>query len=241
MCFQNKLQIAALCGFLLTVTACGLLSKKDENTSPSFSSPSTTEPTIVASADPRADMVKAMRASLDAKSYRSRIATTSSNGHNNIITAEVVTPDRMHITTEMNVSGRDAVKSEVIYIGKQSYARAGDGAWQKVSMDMSDMLSQFRDPKLIDAIAQKSEVKYLGTDTLNGSPMLTYQYKIKDVLGPGKDSVSKIWVGATDNLQHQVETENDYPDPLDAGKMIHSKTTVTFFDYNADIKIESPM
>ena len=124
-------------------------------------------------------------------------------------TAEVVTPDRMHITTEMNASGREAVKSEMIYIGKQSYARAGDGAWQKDSLDMSDMFSQFRDPKLIDAIAQKAEVKYLGTDTLNGAPMLTYQYQIKDVMGSGKDSVSKIWIGAKDNLQHQVETESD--------------------------------
>ena len=29
-------------------------------------------------------------------------------------------------------------------------------------------------------------------------------------------------------------------DPLGTGKMIHSKTTVTFYDYDADIKIEPP-
>jgi len=233
----NKLQITLLCSLLLAVAACGSRSTGDSTAS----SPSTTTTApFTASADPRADMVKAMQASLDAKSYRSRIATTSSDGHNNNIMAEVVTPDRMHITMEM-ASGRGTVKREMIYIGKESYERAGDAPWQKGSLDMSDMFSQFRDPKLIDAIAQKAEVKYLGADTLDGAPMLIYQYKIKDVLGPGKDAVSKIWIGATDNLQHKVETESDYADPLNTGKTIHGKTTVTFYDYDTDIKIESPM
>jgi hypothetical protein len=60
------------------------------------------------------------------------------------------------------------------------------------------------------------------------------------VLETGKDAVSKIWIGA-DNLQHQVETESDFADPSNTGKTIHSKTTVIFYDYNTDIKIEAPM
>jgi hypothetical protein len=47
------------------------------------------------------------------------------------------------------------------------------------------------------------------------------------------------WIGATDSLLHQTESESDI-DPLGTGKMIHSKTTVTFYDYNADIQIEAP-
>ena len=194
---------------------------------------------MTASADPRADVTKAMRASLAAKSYRSRMVTSSSSGSNQTMTAEFVAPDRMRMTMEMDRPGRGTVKSERIIIGKEAYVRVGDAPWQKDPMGMGDLLSQFRDPKAIDAIAEKAEVKYLGTETLNGAPMLVYQYTIKDLLGPGKDGVSKIWIGATDSLQHQLESESDV-DPLNTGKMIHSKVTATFYDYNADIKIETP-
>jgi hypothetical protein len=220
----SKWQIPVLCCLLLAVAACSSLSKIAP---------------MAASADPRADVTKAMRASLAAKSYRSRIVTSSSSGSNQTTTAEIVAPDRMHMTMEMDRAGRGSVKSERIIIGKEAYVRRGDAPWQKDPMAMGDLLSQFRDPKLIDAIAEKAEVKYLGTDTLDGAPMLVYQYTIKDLLGPGKDGVSKIWIGATDRLQHQLVSETDV-DPLNTGKLIHSKVTGTFYDYNADIKIETP-
>ena len=222
----SKWQIPVLCGLLLAVAACSSLSTR-------------TGKSMTASADPRADVTKAMRASLAAKSYRSRMVTASSSGSNHTMTAEFVAPDRMRMTMEMDMPGSGAVKRETIIIGKETYVRVGDAPWQKDSMGMGDLISQFRDSKAIDAIAEKAQVKYLGTDTLNGAPMLVYQYTIKDLLGPGKDGVSKIWIGATDSLQHQVESESDV-DPLNTGKMIHSKVTATFYDYNADIKIETP-
>ena len=220
----SKSQIPVLCCLLLAVAACSSLSK----TAP-----------MTASADARADVTKAMRASLAAKTYRSRIVTSSSSGSNRIMTAEVVAPDRMHMTMEMDMPGRGTVKNETIVIGRETFVKAGDAPWQKNPMGMGDLLAQFRDPKAIDAIAEKAEVKYLGTDSLNGAPMLVYQYTMKDLLGPGKDGVSKVWIGATDSLQHQVESESDV-DPLNTGKMIHSKVTATFYDYDADIKIEAP-
>ena len=221
---KHQVYALALVGLLLAVAACSSLSK----ISP-----------MAASADPRADVTKAMRASLAAKSYRSRIVTSSSSGSDRTMTAEIVAPDRMRMTMEMDMPGRGTVKSERIIIGKESYVRMGDAPWQKDPLGMGDLLSQFRDPKLIDAIAEKAEVKYLGTDSLNGAPMLVYQYTMKNLLGPGKDGVSKVWIGATDSLQHQVESESDV-DPLNTGKMIHTKITATFYDYDADIKIEAP-
>jgi hypothetical protein len=214
----SKWQIPVLCCLLLAVAACSSLSK----TAP-----------MTASADPRADVTKAMRASLAAKTYRSRMVTTSSSGSNRTMTAEIVAPDRMRMTTEMDMPGRGTLKNETIIIGKETYVKAGDAPWQKNPLGMGDLLAQFRDPKAIDAIAEKAEVKYLGTDTLSGAPMLVYQYTIKDLLGPGKDGVTKIWIGAADSLQHQVESESDV-DPLNTGKMIHTKITATFYDYDAD-------
>jgi hypothetical protein len=220
----SKWQIPVLCCLLLAVAACSSLTKIAPMT---------------ASTDPRADVTKAMRASLAAKSYRSRMVSTGSSGSNRTMTAEIVAPDRMRMTAEMDMPGHGTRKNETIIIGKETYVRAGDGPWQKNPMGMGDLLAQFRDPKAIDAIAEKAEVKYLGTDTLSGAPMLIYEYTIKDLLGPGKDGVSRVWIGATDSLQHQVESESDV-DPLNTGKMIHTKITATFYDYDADIKIEAP-
>lgn len=230
----RKWQVPVLCGFLLASAACGSRLGSDGK-----SSSSTKTAPLTASADPRADVTKAMRASFEAKSYRSRMVSNSSSGSNHTMTAEFVAPDRMHMTTEIDRPGRGAVKSERVIIGKEAFLRVGGAPWQKDPMGMGDLLTQFRDPKLIDAIAGKAEVKYLGTDTLNGAPMLVYQYTIKDLLGPGKDGVTKEWIGANDSLLHQTESESDI-DPLGTGKMIHTKTTVTFFDYDADIRIEPP-
>ena len=59
----SKWQIPVLCCLLLAVAACSSLSNRDGNS-------------MTASADPRADVTKAMRASLAAKSYRSRMVTS---------------------------------------------------------------------------------------------------------------------------------------------------------------------
>jgi hypothetical protein len=79
------------------------------------------------------------------------------------VAAEVVLPDRMHVTTEAG-----SVKSEAIYIGEDSFMRANGGAWEKAGLDMSDRFAMFRDTKMIDAIAAKSEVEYLGGNHSTG-------------------------------------------------------------------------
>ena len=238
MHLQNKIQITLVCGVLLIVMGCGALSKKDgANTSPSYSN-SAKAATLTASSDPKADVVKAMRASFDAKSYRSRITTTSPSGSNQVVTAEIVAPDKMHMLQEMKTANGPAVKSERIIIGKESFVKAGDGAWQKDPMDLGDLVSQFRDPKLLEAITEKAEVKYLGTDTLNGEPMLVYLYTITNMLGPGNHGVTKNWVHAADGLLRQSESEIDLD--IGTGKRVQSKTTVSYYDYDADIRIEPP-
>ncbi len=235
----NQLQIIALSGFLLTATACSSLSKNGENT-PSSSS-TTTAPIFTASSDPRADVINAMRKNLEAKSYRMRSVTASTSGFNSSMTIEFVAPDRMHAFTETNMPGQAAARREIIYIGKVSYVKAGDAPWQKDDMGMGDLIAQMRaDPKLIDELANEVEVKYLGADTLDGVPMLMYQYSPENSDDKSKDIVSKVWIGATDNQQHQRESENDY-ESYPPGKTYHTKNTTTFYDYNADIKIEPPI
>ena len=96
-----------------------------------------------------------MRASLAAKTYRSRIISASSSGSDRTMTAEVVAPDRMHMTMQMDMPGRATVKSERIIVGKESYVKTGDAPWQIDPFGLGDLLSQLRDPKLIDEIEQR--------------------------------------------------------------------------------------
>ncbi|HKP12704.1 MAG TPA: hypothetical protein VJZ91_11355, partial [Blastocatellia bacterium] len=70
-------------------------------------------------------------------------------------------------------------------------------------------------------------------DTLDGKPMTVYQYTLRNVMGMDITSRSKAWISAADSLPHRIESETDLK-----GKT--SKATITYFDYNADIKIEPP-
>jgi hypothetical protein len=49
-----------------------------------------------------------------------------------------------------------------------------------------------------------------------------------------------MWIGATDGLQHQTESESDVESTFTAGKITHTKTIVTYYDFNADINIAPP-
>lgn len=239
MNISNKLQITILCSLFIVTFACNSISTDNGSSAPS-SQPNSTTP-LTASADPRADVEKAMRGRLAVKSYRMRKVLTMSSGLTTITSYETVNPDRMHMTTETTLPGKGTGKRETIIIGKEAYRKTGDAQWEKDEYGTADALEKMRDPKLIDAVAQKAEVKYLGTDMLEGAPMMIYQYTIKDLLGPGKDAVSKIWIGATDHLEHQMESESDIESTIKPGQITHTKTTVTYYDYNTDIKIESPM
>ncbi len=151
MRFGNKLQIVSVCGILLTVIGCGALSKEGVVSSPSTASNSAKASTRTASSDPKADVVKAMLASFDSRSYRSRITTTSSSGSEQIVNADIVAPDKMHMHQELKTPNGPTVQSERIIIGKESFVKTGEAPWQKDPMDLGDLVSQFRDPISISA------------------------------------------------------------------------------------------
>ena len=99
------------------------------------------------------------------------------------------------------------------------------------------MISQFRDPKMLDEISQSTEVKFVGPDVVDGSPALVYQYTT--AVGQNKElkATAKTWIGATDGLPRKTETEGDVNM---MGKQLHTKTIITYSGFNSDIKIEAP-
>jgi hypothetical protein len=178
------------------------------------------------SGDPTADVRKAWEKFFAAKSFRGRMsgaALTTVRGDDALVGAaiEFVAPDRYHWAAQ-----GQRERGEMLFIGKDMYLRKGGGAWVKGPGGYGEgMIKEFRD-SLELKMARYDEIKFAGTDTVDGSPMLAYQYKLKDTGHPGK-----LWIGASDGLPHQIETET-------AGG---AKIYFTYYDYNADIKIEPPI
>jgi hypothetical protein len=94
-------------------------------------------------------------------------------------------------------------------------------------------MASVRDPKMIEQIRQSAEVQSVGPDTLDGMPMTVYQYTLRNAMGLDMTSHSKAWIAAADSLPRRIETEAEIK-----GKT--TKVTITYFDYNADIKVEPP-
>ena len=122
---------------------------------------------ISPSDDPREALSKSMRALFAAKSFRARMEGSAA-GRSITMLMEYVAPDRYHMKSEMG---------EIIVVGSNAYQNMG-GTWSKMPGDAGKLISNFRDPKMLDEINKSANIKFVGTDTLDGKPMLVYQYTI---------------------------------------------------------------
>jgi hypothetical protein len=238
MNLKMKIRGAALCSLLLAVCAC---SSKPETGGAAgvapgggASSGASAGAGVVTSSDKPLDvMMKATRAQLDARSYRANVRNTASNGTTSAMVIEYVAPDRYHMVTHSQAGGRDN-SLEYVIIGKSSFMKMNGGAWRNFPVDMSQMIGAFRDPKFIEELAKTSDVKFVGADTLDGAPMLIYEYTIDNFMGMKMKSHAKTWVAVADGLPRKSESEGEFSG-------VKTKTEMTVSDYNSDIKIEAPI
>lgn len=177
-------------------------------------------------------MTKAMRSQLDARSFRARVEQSASNGMTGTMLVEYVSPDRYHVVREAKAGEKDS-RLEYVIVGKDTYAKTGGNPWTKLPVDMGAMISSFRDPKVIEELNKGAEVKFVGPDTLDGMPMLVYEYTLGKVGGLAVKGVTKTWVGVADGMPRKSESDAE----LQGTKV---KTVYTISDYNADIKIDPP-
>ncbi|MDT7688594.1 MAG: hypothetical protein QOE46_1353 [Acidobacteriota bacterium] len=187
---------------------------------------------VSANDDPLNVMTRAMRAQLDAKSYRTHMDSSTSNGTTSKLLVEYVAPDRYRMVTDSQADGKNFGR-EIIIIGKDTYMKTAGGQWMKSPVDMGSMINSFRDPKVLDELTKGAEIKFVGPDLLDGMPMLVYTYTLNNPAGSNLKSVSKTWVAVSDGLPRKTETEGEFGG-------IKSKTVATISDYNGDIKIEPP-
>lgn len=177
-------------------------------------------------------MSKAMRAQLDAKSFRAHIDATAGDGTSSTSVVEYVAPDRYRMVVEAK-TGAQNVKLEYVVVGGATYIKGPDGRWVRTPVNAGALIKGFRDPKMLDELKKTTDIKFVGRDTLDGQPMLVYEYTQTNPLGVKMTATSKTWLSAADGLPRKTETEGE----LDGKK---TRTVVAISDYNTDIKIEAP-
>jgi hypothetical protein len=220
---RNDLKVSATVALILLFITAGACSHSVGNGSSTNKSASATSPSD-ARANPLDAMMKAFKAQLDLKAYRVRMETSGPGTGSQTRIAEYVAPDRFHMKGD---------KDEMIVIGPAAYMKAGD-RWMKSPVDMSNMIASVRDPKFLDELRKSTDVSFVGPEVLEGTPALVYTYTMTNAFGTNMTTSSKSWVRASDGVPLRVESEST----INGEK---HRVVVTYYDFNADIKIEPPM
>lgn len=215
----------------LASTSCAALK------TPGASSPTSLSPTQ-AGDDPREALKKAFIAQRAATSYRARMEYSIGGvaTHNDL---EFVAPDRYHVT----LVGPATMGQEMIIIGNDKFARISGRPWAKTDMNVAggtmattlgDLTDQFHHEDASQRMMKYDDIKFSGSEVLDGQPVLVYQFNLKTTRGliPGK-----IWISTADNLPRKIEHEASSPSNADR-KM---KISTTYFDYNASFNISPPI
>ena len=234
-----------LVGAALLAVSCSGLKTPGGSSTRSSNDASTAKASTQASGDPREDLKKAFTAQLAAKSFRYRLEFSfASGGHAD---AEFVAPDRYHITIigQSSMPGNE-MRQEMVIIGKDTFMKIANMPWQRteegsgkttMATTIARMAQQFRNEDVAQRMMKYEDVKFVSSEVLDGSPTLVYQFKLKGT--EGQTTPGKIWISATDDLPRKIEqggSSATNPDGTSKSKLI-----VTYYDYNANIKIEPPI
>lgn len=188
----------------------------------------------------REALIKALKAKLNARSYRIKVDQVATVGKmHNTQEGDYVAPDRLRVISEASMDGRSG-KQEMIVIGQQAYSKNPGGKWQKTHIDPQKLeFARMRDQILIENLskAEDSFVKFSG-GVQDGMQAFVYGQTV--AAGPKLVTRGKTttWVSVADGFPYKVElvAETDF-----YGEPMSLKSTTTYYDYNADIKIEAPM
>ena len=124
---------------------------------------------ISAGDNPHDVMMKAMRAQLDAKSYRVHVTTSMGGGPANNMVIEYVAPDRYRMVNEAQGG-----KQEFVIVGNAAYIKGPNGQWVRSPVGVADIIKQFRDPKMLEEMAKTTDIKLVGPDLLGATrPLCT--------------------------------------------------------------------
>lgn len=182
--------------------------------------PTATATAVPTPANPGLALSNAFRAWGAVKSLRAKMTTTGGTTGTQEMTMEMVMPNKFHMTSR-DAAGKEL---EMYLIGTTFYMKVGT-KWQKMTMPAGMNLDFANPQKVAASMGLQKDVKFVGAEVLDGVPTLIYQYTST------QKYVTKVWIGALDSLPRKSESEPK------AGP----KTTVIFYDYNANITIAAPI
>lgn len=187
--------------------------------------------TVALAADPKADVLAAMKAQNDAPAYRMTMssADTNTNASTSII-LESVKPDGMHLKS---VAG-GKVAMEMMTDGKRTLMSQAGGELQEAPPAVAAMITQAKQTATMEAmIGQAKDIKMVGHETVNGTPTSVYTFAT-DMMGI--NSTNKLWVSDKDH--RPLKSEGEGHGEM-AGQKVDQKVTVAY-DYDPSIKIVLP-
>lgn len=243
MKFRDFLKFICFCSFLISMVACNKLTQSGQVNVSNGNGVSNTDKITVAndapvSGDAHAEVLKAFQTLFTVPSYQLRTVGSDSDGRNYTVIMDYIAPDHYEIKREGDPAmGTASKKTDMISIGSDTWIKIEDQPWKKSPINLSAMKNMQKE--WLDKVSDKnSEVKSIGTETIDGATMNVYQltYNVKDEdIEETYKGTGKIWIGATDHLAHKSEMESQSSDSPRASKM------TTTYDYKTDVKIESPM
>mgnify|MGYP000852622087 CR=1 FL=1 len=221
------IQVLVLVGLVSLTNGCGSEAPKTETpvaaAAVKETNPNNDAAIEAAKANPLEGIVGAYQKAYEAKSYRAQLVSTRED-ISGITKCEFVAPDRYRLSTG---------PTEIIAVGDATFLKTL-GSWQRVADGLPNQLKSVRDTQMVEKMRAANNVKFVQADTLNGEAMLVYECTTSNLLGTEGITYAKTWVSIAEGLPRKAEFEG----------MIGSVKTrgvMTWFDYNADIKIEPPI
>ena len=230
-----RITLAGCLTLLVSLSAaCKFGQSKDE---PKGSSPAKEDSSrgsaFTPSNDPRKDVGEALERLNTAYPYRlTEVSSDSASGKEMPEGTRVVdfaAADRSHAKWTSGPLG----DTEVITIGDKSYTKLNGGKWIE-SAAVSASRREGTAERMRDLLAKViKDVKYVGTDSVNGVACHAYTYTIDGELGGQRSAgTGRSWIGASDGLPRQIDSELNV-------SSYQAKSHITY-EYNVKVEVAKP-
>lgn len=230
---RRRLLWGSLLLTLACTTACHF-ARSQRTASNSASPPGDTSSPTRPSGDARKDFHEALERLNTAYPYRLTEESSSIGDGREIPggtrTVEFAAADRSHTKWTNGPLGG----TEVITIGDKQYGKLNNGNWF-VGSPTGLAQRQIMEKRMRELMASAvKDVRYVGTDTINGVPCHTYIYTMDiNVSDQRWIGTGKAWIGTGDGLPHKLDSD------LRIGS--YTQKSLITYEYNVDFKVEKPV
>lgn len=177
-------------------------------------------------AGPKEDIMASHQAMMEKGRFTMK-GTTTSKGDVTRMETKVIWPDRYHMRMETG-----GTQMEYVILPAGTWMNQG-GSWMKLPMDMSKMVASMTPEAMKKTYEGMSNVRELGTDTVDGADAKVYAYDSKvTMMGFTSQSAVKLWIDADSGLPLKQE--------IDGEAMGTRSSTVQTYDFDTTFEIRAP-